>query len=272
MTWTNPLTILEKPEFPLSAREASQAIQRLVEEESRKPVLTQSDSTFSGHATMKVAGPDNPAHVFRYKPELESELPYLMAFQCGLALRTIRAGDENRFDLASTASLGTDVQRLVQEHLRKSGSAVPSELVPQLCNQFASGLGLQLRSMPIAIRVDDWLYNSYPDLQALQRKSIERQLQEAMQALGPTVKAIAPKTIVDANLAMSTAFAKFWGRTWGDATVAAPFISAGYSAIGDQLLGLVGSMDATPDGDRALVDAWAKCLKIDGWFQTISKQ
>ena len=256
----------------MTAKEDSQAILRLVEEESGKPVLVQSDSSFSGHATLKVAGPDSSAHVLRYKPEFESELPYLIAFQCGLALRTIRCRDENRFDLASTPRLATDVQRLVSDHLRQAGGTVPAQLIPQLCNQFASGLGLQLRSMPIAIRVDDWLFSSYPSLHQLQRKSIERQLQEAMQALGPSVKAIAPKTIIDANASMSTAFAKFWAKTWSDTTVAVPFISAGYNAIGDELLELVDSIDASPDGDRALVDAWAKRLELDGWFQTILKQ
>ncbi|MEZ6081265.1 MAG: hypothetical protein R3C56_38025 [Pirellulaceae bacterium] len=256
----------------MTAKEDSQAILRLVEEESGKPVIVESDSSFSGHATLKIAGPDGPAHVLRYKPEFESELPYLIAFQCGLALRTIRCRGENRFDLASTPRLATDVQRLVNDHLRQAGGTIPSQLIPQLCNQFASGLGLQLRSMPVAIRVDDWLLSSYPSLDQLQRTSIERQLQEAMQSLGPNVKAIAPKMIIDANASMSTAFAKFWAKTWGDPTVAVPFISAGYNAIGDELLSLVDSIDATPDGDRALVDAWAKRLELDGWFQTINKQ
>ena len=71
---------------------------------------------------------------------------------------------------------------------------------------------------------------------------------------------------------MSTAFAKFWAKTWSDTTVAVPFVSAGYNAIGDELLSLLDSIDASPDGDRTLVDAWGKRLELDGWFQTINKQ
>jgi hypothetical protein len=68
---------------------------KLIEEKlaaaSGKPVLLQRDPNCSGHASIKIASDDDAAHVLRYKPELESELPYLSAFQCGLALRSIQA-------------------------------------------------------------------------------------------------------------------------------------------------------------------------------------
>jgi len=52
---------------------------------SDKSALVQRDPKCSGHASIKIASDDDPAHVLRYKTELESELPYLSAFQCGLA-------------------------------------------------------------------------------------------------------------------------------------------------------------------------------------------
>lgn len=52
---------------------------------SGKSVLVQRDPKCSGHASIKIASDDDPAHFLRYKPELESELLYLSAFQCGLA-------------------------------------------------------------------------------------------------------------------------------------------------------------------------------------------
>ena len=144
--------------------------------------------------------------------------------------------------------------------------------VPQLSSQLGPGLGLQLRSMPIAIRVDDWLYQHYPALRELQRKSNERQLQEAMQSLGPGIRAFAPQQIIDANVSMSCAFARFWAQTWNEPEVALPFISAGYGKVGDDLLGLVQSQVSGPDGDRELVNRWAERLELTHWFQTIDKQ
>jgi hypothetical protein len=249
---------------------------KLIEEKlaaaSGKPVLVHRDPNFAGHASIAIAMDDAPAHLLRYKPEFESELPYLSAFQCGMALRSIQAKTVHRFDLASSPAMGQEVKQLIEEHLRKLGSDVPTSMVPQLCQQLGHGLGLQLRSMPIAIRVDQWLYRDYPALADLQRKSIERQLQEAMHALGPSIRAFAPQRIIDANVGMSCAFAKFWAATWNEPQVALPFTSAGYGRIGDELLGLVQSLDPSPDGDRELVNQWAIRLGLADWFQTIDKE
>ncbi len=80
--------------------------------------------------------------------------------------------------------------QLVTEHLREKGASYPSSVVSQLSSQLASGLGLQLRSLPIAIRVDDWLFQEYPALGRMQKTNIERQLNEAMHALGADVNGL----------------------------------------------------------------------------------
>jgi hypothetical protein len=252
--------------------EAERSIRQALEQSSGKSVLVVEDPECPGYASIKIASVDDPAHLLRYKPEFESDLPYLSAFQCGLALRSIHAKPSNRYDLQSTPAMEKEVRQLIENHLRENDTGVPVSMVPKLCQQLGHGLGLQLRSMPIAIRVDEWLYHEYTALADLQRKSIERQLQEAMYALGPSVRAFAPKRIIDANVGMSSAFAKFWAETWGEPEVAIPFNSAGYGRIGDELLGLVRSLDKSPDGDRELVNQWAKRLGLDSWFQTIDKE
>lgn len=256
----------------MTEQEVQKTLLASVEQASGKPVIIQSDSTFSAHATIKIAGPDRPAHVLLYKPQFEAELPYLVSFQCALALRTIESTETARFDLTSTPNLHADVQRLVAEHLEQSSSNIPAAVVPQLVSQFANGLGLQIRSMPVAIRVDAMLFDDYPALRPLQRSSIDRQLQEAMQALGPVVKAIAPKVIVDANVGMSTAFAKFWAKCWGEPLVALPFIAAGYNEIGNQLIALIDSTPNSPDADRELVESWINQLQLGHWFRTIDRK
>ncbi len=252
--------------------EAARAIEVELHAVSGKPILVHKDSAVFGYATIKIASEDSPAHLLRYKPEMEAQLPYLSAFQCGFALRTARAQSANRFDLTSTPVMRTEVQKLIEEHLRKTASGIPMSSVPQLSSQLGQGLGLQLRSMPIAIRVDDWLYQEYPALRELQRKSNERQLQDAMQSLGPDIREFAPQQIIDANVSMSCAFAKFWAQIWNEPEVALPFISAGYGKVGDDLLGLVQSQGRGPDGDRELVNRWAERLELTRWFHTIDKQ
>jgi hypothetical protein len=167
--------------------EAARAIEDELHAVSGKPVLVHKDPTVTGSASIKIASENSPAHLLRHKPEMETPLPYLSAFQCGPALRTAKAKPANRFDLSSTPAMRAEVQTLIEDHLRSTGSEIPSSSVPQISSQLGQGLGLQLRSMPIAILVDDWLFGDYPSLRPLQRKSNERQLQEAMQSLGPTI-------------------------------------------------------------------------------------
>jgi hypothetical protein len=156
--------------------------------------------------------------------------------------------------------------------LKKNGTDYPIPTVLHLSNQLGQALGMQLRTIPIAIRIDDWINRQYPVLRALQRKSNERQLQEAMQSLGPSIRAFAPQPIIDANVSMSCAFAKFWASTWNEPEIALPFIAAGYGKVGDDLLELVQSSDLSPEADRELVNRWAERLDLTRWYQTIDKQ
>lgn len=137
--------------------EAARAIEDELHAVSGKPVLVHKDPTVAGYASIKIASEHSPAHLLRYKPEFESDLPYLSAFQCGLALRVAQADPACRFDLTATTTMKQDVQQLIEETLKKNGSDYPTQTVLQLTNQLGNGLGLQLRSMLIAIRVDDWI-------------------------------------------------------------------------------------------------------------------
>lgn len=95
--------------------EAARAIEDELHAVSGKPVLVHKDLTVPGYASIKIASQDSPAHLLRYKPQFESDLPYLSAFQCGLALRVAQADSAYRFDLTSTATMKQEVQRLVEE-------------------------------------------------------------------------------------------------------------------------------------------------------------
>ena len=69
---------------------------------------------------------------------------------------------------------------------------LPASTPPHVGKEFAgriiTGLMLQLRSVPVGLRVDRWSTSTYPSLRDLQRTSIERQLGENAQALSTEVK------------------------------------------------------------------------------------
>ena len=159
--------------FSLDFRQLQKHFIERVEAASGKPVILQSDPKFAGHATIKIATKDQPAHLLLYKPEQESVLPYLVAYECEFALRTIQADPSTQFNLASKPSMQREVLELMQRH-HKGRDDIPSHAVPQLAQRFGDGLGLQLRSMPITMRIDKLLHDAHPELTELQHESIDR--------------------------------------------------------------------------------------------------
>jgi len=147
----------------LDFREIEQQFLDRVESASGKPVLLQGDPDFASHATIRIASKDQPAHVLLYKPEQKAVLSYLVASQCEFALRTILANPANQFDLVSRENMPNDVLSLMRKH-HEGRNDIPVEIVPELAKQFGNGLGLQLRSMPITMRVDKQIHDAHPEL------------------------------------------------------------------------------------------------------------
>lgn len=251
----------------MDLRELQKQFIERVEAASGKSVILQSDPKFPGHASIRIATKEQPAHLLLYKPEQESVLPYLVAYQCEFALRTIQAAPSAQFDLASKPNMQSEVLDLMQRH-HQGRNEIPGSAVPQLAKRFGDGLGLQLRSMPITMRIDKQLHDAHPELTELQHESIDRQLQENMGALSPRAKALAPEKIIRPNASMNAAFAKFFAGLWNAPMIFAPYVAAGYGDSGSALLAFNEQIPAGSDHDRELVDAWAKQTGLDGWFET----
>ena len=118
------------------------------------------------------------------------------------------------------------------------------------------------------MRIDKQLHDACPELTDLQHKSVDRQLQENMHALSPRSKVIAPDEIIRPNASMNAAFAKFFAGLWDAPMVFAPYVAAGYGKAASALLAFHEQIPAESDHDRELVDAWAKYIGLDRWFQT----
>ena len=250
-------------------REEAQAAVRAVEEATGIPVLVTDDSSLRTMATIKPAKTGAPAHLLRYNPKFNALADYLIAFQCGFALRLFLAPAANRFELGGTDKGRLTAGRLLDEHLKKSGLRLPAQAVVGLRDQFFDGLMLQLRSMPVGLRVDAWVRKEYPGLHKQQDDAARMQLAENQQALSPQVKQIAPKIIYEASVGMSAAFAAFWERVLTDPTVVVPYRVAGFLAIGEKLLRLADEIPDDTANDKRLVQAWGDQIGVTDWFSLI---
>jgi hypothetical protein len=246
----------------MTPAEAQQHALNELEELSGTPVLLQEDASLPNLARIRIASATRPVHVLSYSPTAVPELPYLVCFQCELAKRALLAPPDERFNVASTDETYRKVEKLVRDK-----HAVPDALITTYTQMITDGLGTQLRSMPIGIRVDRSLYIDRPELRSLQRSAAERSMKENLGCLHPSIKAHAPDVVVQATASMNSAFALAWSRLWNEDTHSVPFQLAGFLDLGEKLLGSLDAIPDSPTNDRELVSEWAKLLKIDHLFQ-----
>ncbi len=255
----------------MSLRETTRQILELVERASGRPVLVTEDPSLTTLAAVRMARGDAPAHVIAYNPTAGTQPDYLIAYQCGFILRLFANPPSERWDLAGTAHGRETVHQLLNA---ADGPAreltLAPEVVEKLRDQFFDGLMLQLRSIPIGLRVDAWILSDYPDLVPLQRGAILRQLQDGQATLSHDVRKIAPLEVYKASVSMNAAFALFWARWWNDPALALPYKSAGFEKAGAQLLAAFDEIPDEPTNDRRLVDAWGAELGLASWYEWVA--
>jgi hypothetical protein len=247
-------------------QQATQEVLKAVEEATGRSVVVQADPSLGTLlAKLTMARGPAPAHMVTFN-SLAGAVDYVICFQCGFLLRMFKVPEANRFSLGGSWRGRKEIEKLFGDHLRKKGMSYPNEARSKLVDQFFNGIIQQLRSVPIGLRIDSWLQQTYPGLTEQQKKAIDRQLNDNATSLRPDVRQIAPAKILEANLGMNAAYALFWSRTWNDPLLAIPYMSSGNLATGEQLLKLFDEIPNDPANDRKLIDAWGSHVGLIGWY------
>jgi len=246
----------------MTPAEAQQQALNDLEQLSGKPVVLQEDARLPNLAKIQIATAARPVHVLSYNPAALPELPYLVCFQCGLAKRSLLAAPDEKFNVASTDATYRQVEKLVRKQ-----KAVPDNMIATYSQIITDGLGTQLRSMPIGIRVDRALYHDQPDLRDFQRAAAERSMKDNVGCLHPSIRAQAPELFVRATAGMNAAFASAWSKLWNEDAHSVPYRLAGFLEQGEELLAALDAIPDSPTHDRELVSKWATLLKIDHLYQ-----
>lgn len=247
----------------------SAATQRIIgelEEFTGKPVNLVPNTALPVSTTIKAARGSAPAHFLSYKPGIQG-LDYAVAYQCSFLLRTYQLLPEERFDFLGKE----DGRESVYKSLGGLNGTLkaynlPAAAVRTMTDQVFDGIMTQIRSLPVGMRVDAWLRETYPGLNAQQELSLAAQQAQAAQGLSPQVRAMMPPTIFSANAAMNAAYALFCDRLLGRPLYGVPYRSTGFADRGQALLDLWDQMSADAAHDRALVDAWGNELGISDWY------
>jgi hypothetical protein len=246
----------------MTPAEAQQHALDALEKLGGKPVVLRACDDLANQSKIHIASSDEPAHVLTYRSSAAGELPYLVCFQCASALRALQAAADERFNLVSTPETLKKVEKLVV-----AKGMIPPNMAGTYSQMITDGLGTQLRSMPVAIRIDRVIHEQHPELRATQRLAVEQQLKENTGVLSPSVRVFAPDVFFKASAGMNAAFAIAWSRLWNEPEHVVPYRLAGYLRLGEKLLA---KLDATPDSpthDRELVEAWVDLLGVGNLYR-----
>ena len=250
----------------------TQQIVDQLEQTTSKPVHLLPDPALPVHATIKAAKGSAPAHFLPYKPGLPG-VDYAIAFQCAFLLRIYQVAIDSRFDFSSEKQGRDSVYKSLSG---PNGTLKPYNLpdaaIQTVTDQVFDGLMTQLRSLPIGMRVDAWLREHYPGLDAEQEQSFAAQQAIAAQALSPNVRNMMPPTIFSATAAMNAAYALFCDRLLDRPLYGVAYRSTGFADRGQALLDLWDQLPPDAEHDRALVDAWGNELGLTDWYRWLPWQ
>ena len=242
-----------------------------LEQLTGKKVLLVEATSLTTHVTLRMAKADDHAHVLRYRSDLSHLLPYLVASQCGLVLRVLHTASDLRFELTANSSTPKEIQELTQNRLQKKGKSHHEQLIKELSGIFQNALGVQLRSIPITLRVDAHIEQEYPSLREMQRACVIQHLNEGLATLAPKVRENIPDEVFSPSACMNAALAGYWSEVFGDQSLVVGYKATGFWKTGSTLLEHFKNILPHPDYDRQLVQSWIDTLGLQDWYYLTEK-
>lgn len=216
-------------------------------------------------ASLKIARNGAPYHVLQYRPS-NDPLDYYVAQQVGIVLRMFELPEDQRFNFASDGRGEKKLESMLKASSNLSSS--DKQMLPMFAKSVHHWALMQLRSIPIGMRVDAWLYESFPSMREFIAKGLAEQQQMNAEMLDKQVGGLSPPTN---QFAPAAAYALFTDRLLGT-NYMIPFNAAGALEDGRMLLYFFDTIKDDIYHDRQLVDSWAKQLGMTDWYQWVLYQ
>lgn len=234
---------------------ATQQLIQKVEELSGKPVHITEDPALKVMATVSPARGLAPAHFLSYRPGTKA-VDYLVAYQLGFLTRLYACPVGERHE----------VMALSHEQQHGVIAMGLQDSPPDFAQMMVSSITQQLRTYPVGMRVDSWIWHQLPELRDQQEHSVRSQLAENARALAPEIRQKFPKQLLDANTTMNAAYAEVWGVLLDDKRFTIPYKALGYGTRANELLVALREVPDSPTSDRLLIERWAGLLGLSGSF------
>ena len=244
-------------------RAVTKGILDRVEKRTGKSIQFLRDEKLSVLAVLHMARNGADFHVLRYRPSNEP-LDYLVAFQAGFVLRLFDNDPVKRFDFAPDPSASKHVELLLTAG--QSLNAEDKQCLPEFSKFVTHWALLNLRSLPIGMRIDQWIATEYLELKELQHSSIAVQQQQNMDVLAYRLGNL---TVPIPLLGMNAAYALFADRLLGTESYSIPYAAAGVLGHGQELLRIWDETPTNATSDCELVNCLATASGVTGWYNWI---
>jgi hypothetical protein len=214
-----------------------------------------------------------PVHLIVYKPNPGETPDYQICFECGYILRLFSNPPESRFDLAESSKGREEVEELITA---PGGIAATYQLqklkIEDLRSQFLGGLLIHLRSVPVGLRVSEYLATNFPALVPLEKEHVQKEFKINRQSLESEIKAITPLKIFRSAQAITAAYTLYWSEKYGNPQVFNVYRQQGLEEDARALLDIYEQTPDDPTYDQALIDAWGKYLGLTDWYTWLPYQ
>jgi hypothetical protein len=236
-------------------------------------VVVTVDASLTMRSGVLMASINRPGHIIRIHPNATAGVDYYIVYYCGMIQRFFENPPGERF-LFGVGDKGRYRFRKMLDRM-PSFKRLNDAAIFAMCEQLLNGIMTHLRSIPLGLRLDDWIINEHSELSEMQRAAIEPQLQENTRSTDNKFRNVCPPSIFDATMAINAAFAQFWAEKWSQPELALPFKASGYLVAGEKLLKILHEMPDSGKTDKALIDAWGAELDLTNeyvWVPYLSPQ
>ena len=248
----------------MELRETTRKLIAQVEHQTGCTVAIIQDATLTTLSGVSMACPERPGHLIRIHPNAPAGADYYAVYHCRMIQRLYENPPEERFVLGYGEKGRYRVRKLIQR--TPVAKLLGEAALLGVCEKLVGGLLIHLRSVPIGLRVDNWILAEHPELAEMQKNTIQPQLQENSRSAGENVRNMVPAEVFDATMTINATFAQFWAEKWDQPELTLPYKASGYATAGTKLLTLLHDIPDSGRTDRALIDAWGAALNVADWY------
>ena len=244
----------------MELRDATRKLMAETEQATGCQVVVTKDATLTTMSGVLIATSDRPGHIVRIHPKALAAVDYYVVYYCGMIQRFFENPPDERF-VIGVGDKGRYQFRKLLERMptyKRLGDAA----IIAMCEQLLNGLMTHLRSIPLGLRLDNWILNEHPEFVEMQRTTIQPQLQENAHSINDKFRSVCPPQVFDATMAINAAFAQFWAEKWNQPELSLPYKASGYAAAGEKLMKIFQDVPDSGRTDRALIDAWGAELDL----------